>query len=211
MQIASSINGAYPSFDGISVGQMLGDPVADALRTLHALTGYDALRSPDFWELQAAQALGGEQSARGAPFDVRVDIWGIECFAEVKFSQAFWAEYGKHSRNVFKWVLTKSQDANRHADAIILIGVDEDSLIYSWVIPYRSIPEGKRSITVTAPSSRLTGMRGRIDTHQVPATEILPAFAACCHNRLDAKGRAINAAITRHEKNGQLNLIGRDG
>lgn len=32
-----------------------------------------------------------------------------------------------------------------------------------------------------------------------------------CHNRMDAKSRAINAAITRHEKNGQLDLIGREG
>lgn len=32
-----------------------------------------------------------------------------------------------------------------------------------------------------------------------------------CHNRHDAKSRQISASITRHEKNGQLDLIGRDG
>lgn len=32
-----------------------------------------------------------------------------------------------------------------------------------------------------------------------------------CHNRMDARSRAVNAAITRHEKNGQLDLIGREG
>lgn len=32
-----------------------------------------------------------------------------------------------------------------------------------------------------------------------------------CHNRHDAKSRQINASITRHEKAGQLDLIGRDG
>ena len=31
-----------------------------------------------------------------------------------------------------------------------------------------------------------------------------------CHNRHDAKSRQINASITRHEKAGQLDLIGRD-
>ena len=60
MQIIPSINGAYPSFGGLSVGQMLGDAVAEALRTLYWLTSYDALRSPDFWEIQVALALGGE-------------------------------------------------------------------------------------------------------------------------------------------------------
>lgn len=49
---------------------------------------------------------------------------------------------------------------------------------------------------------------GKLDDH---SDDNLRFLCQRCHNRLDAKSRAINAAITRHEKNGQLDLIGREG
>lgn len=49
---------------------------------------------------------------------------------------------------------------------------------------------------------------GKLDDH---SDDNLRFWCQRCHNRHDAKSRAINAAITRHEKNGQLDLIGRDG
>lgn len=49
---------------------------------------------------------------------------------------------------------------------------------------------------------------GKLDDH---SDENLRFLCQRCHNRMDAKSRAINASITRHEKNGQLDLIGRDG
>lgn len=49
---------------------------------------------------------------------------------------------------------------------------------------------------------------GKLDDH---GDDNLRFLCQRCHNRLDAKSRAINASITRHEKNGQLDLIGREG
>lgn len=138
--------------------------------------------------------------SKAAQYCGRVDIWGRECLGEVKFSQAFYADYGKHSRHIFKWLMSKPQVRNRTADAVILIGVDQDRLIYAWVIPRDAMPPGKRTITTTAPSDRRPTICGRIDPYAVPVTELLPAFAAACHNRLDAKSRRANAAITVHDR-----------
>ena len=49
---------------------------------------------------------------------------------------------------------------------------------------------------------------GKLDDH---SDENLRFWCQQCHNRHDAKSRQINASITRHEKAGQLDLIGRDG
>lgn len=190
---------------------LFGADAAYAINSVLSQTGFDPLRSADFWERWVSEQLGGVQTDRKAPYDVRVNIWGRECLGEIKFSQAFYADYGKHSRHIFKWLMTKPQVRNRIADAVILIGVDRDRSISSWVIPRNAMPLGKRSITTTAPSDRRPTICGRIDPYVVPVTELLPAFAAACHNRHDAKSRHVNASITRHEKAGQLDLIGRDG
>ena len=47
---------------------------------------------------------------------------------------------------------------------------------------------------------------GRLDDH---SDDNLRFLCQRCHNRLDAKSRQINAAITRHEKAGQLDLLGK--
>lgn len=189
---------------------LFGAVAAHAINSVHMQTGFDPLRSADFWERWVAEQLGGDQTDRKAAYDVRVDIWGRECLGEVKFSQAFYADYGKHSRHIFKWLMSKPQVRNRTADAVILIGVDQDRLIYAWVIPRDAMPPGKRTITTTAPSDRRPTICGRIDPYAVPVTELLPAFAAACHNRLDAKSRRANAAITIHDrKAGTLDMFER--
>jgi hypothetical protein len=48
---------------------------------------------------------------------------------------------------------------------------------------------------------------GKLTDH---SDENLRFWCQRCHNRHDAKTRQINATITRHEKAGQLDLIGRE-
>lgn len=177
---------------------LFGEETASAIDRVFALTGFDPLRSADFWERWISEQVGGEQTKRKARYDVLVSIWGRECSGEIKFSQAFYADYGKHSRYIFKWLLTKPQVRDRAADALILIGVDRDRSIYSWVIPRNALPIGKRSITITAPSDRRPAICGRIDPFLVPVTEVLPAFAAACHNTYDARMRAAGIKARRN-------------
>ena len=179
---------------GCSFRDLVGPEIDRHVDCVRRLTGFDVSRSPHFWETWIAFQLGGEQTEHKGEVDVDVVIWGRRCRAEVKFSRAFWSKYkgirGKDwSRNSFKWSITIPQDAKRRADALILIGVDLDGVIYSWVVPFSKIKKGRRSLTITAPSSRSDNALGRLDRWNAPPTEILPAFARACHNRYDAPMR----------------------
>lgn len=77
---------------------------------------------------------------------------------------------------VLKWLISRQEHRDQTADVIVLIGVDVDTSIFSYVLPRGALTKG-RSITVTAPSSRL-GQPGRLDEWMVPPTEILPAVRA---------------------------------
>lgn len=198
---------------------MFGTPVREffSVEMMHAVDriacecGYNALNSPDLWESWIAGQLGGDRTPKKHPFDVSVEIWGRRLAAEVKFSTAFHGEFtpirGKSvSRTVFKWVMTKGQVRHRPADAVIFIGLDIDQMIYSWVVPTGELPNGKRSFTITAPSSRRSGV-GRMDRWEVPATEILPAFATACHNTYDLPHRRANAGKTNRAKKAAADLF----
>lgn len=165
---------------GSRPADVLGADVVQAIESLRRVSGHDALFDPGFWEQHVAQRLGGDRTSARASHDVEVTIWGVDRKAEVKFSRAFFADYGKHSRYIFKWMLTKHQVSARAADAIILIGVDIDRAVYSWVLATKNLAAGKRSITVTAPHARRTRSNGRIDRYFVPTTELLPGFARAC-------------------------------
>ena len=180
---------------GCSFRDLVGREIDQYVDHLRRLTGFDVSRSPHFWETWIALQIGGEQTEHKGEVDVEVVIWGRRYCAEVKFSRAFWSKYngirGKDwSRNVFKWSISIPQDVKRRADVLILIGVDTDGAIYSWVVPFNEIKKGRRSLTITAPSSRSDNALGRLDRWNVPPTEMLPAFARACHNRYDAPMRA---------------------
>lgn len=169
---------------------VMGEATTSYIDKLRSETGFDTLRSPDFWETWIALQLGGIQTPHKGAFDVAVSIWGRECRAEVKFSNAFWATYrtkgADWSRNVFKWSITARQDKDRASDAMILVGVDIDRLIYGWVVPTQSVPAGKRMLSATAPSSRRGDGLGRLDQWRAPFMEILPVFARICHNHFES-------------------------
>jgi hypothetical protein len=162
------------------------------------LTGFDALRSPEFWEIWAARQLGGQRTDHKGAVDVIVSIAGIVRRAEVKFSNAFFTQYKIHPRYSMKWAISAPQAAARSSDALILIGADIDGLIYSWVVPTVVIIEGRRSITITAPSSRSDNVLGRLDQWNAPPTELLPAFAAACRwSAGHAQGVRLGRSILR--------------
>lgn len=156
--------------------------------------GFDVMRQPMFWEVLVATVLGGKTTPHCEEFDVDVSIWGKRCRAEVKFSNVFYCKYSPirgvdWSRNVFKWAKPRGCAGKDGADACILIGRDVDETNYVWVVPLIAIKRGRASITITAPSSRVTDHRGRLDRWLVPFDQLLPAFAQVCHNRLDAEMR----------------------
>lgn len=166
--------------------ELFGFEMTSLMLQLKSQSGFDALRDPSFWESWLTVQLGGVQTEHKGDVDVAVEIWGRRCTAEIKFSRAFYCQFtpirGRDwSRNMFKWVITVPQEARRKADAVILVGVDLDDAIYTWVVPYSSIPAGRRAISATAPSSRMPGTSGRLDAHSVPATEVLHAFARQSH------------------------------
>lgn len=171
---------------GVTPVDLFGAAMDASLLSVLDHSGFDPIRNPAFWETWLAIQLGGATTRHKAEVDLRVRIWGRNCTAEVKFSTAFHCRFtpinGRDwSRNMFKWVLTRPQEKRRDADAIIMIGVDVDRSIYSWVVPYSHIPSGRRSISVTAPSSRGERSPGRIDSFYSPVTELLPAFARAAH------------------------------
>lgn len=189
---------------GVPVAELLPPEVLSSAEKINLGCGYNILLSPGLWESWIAVQLGGERTPKKHPFDVTIDIWGKKCAGEVKFSTAFSGIFspirGKSmSRFVFKWLMTKSQVRDMPAHAVIFIGLDIDATVHSWVVPTCELPPGKRSFTITAPSSRRSGI-GRMDKWAVPATEILPAFAMACHNTYDAPHRKRNATATNRAK-----------
>jgi hypothetical protein len=162
----------------------------------------DPFDNPAMWESQIANQLGGTMTAKRCAWDVDVSIWGKDCRAEVKFSRAYpalFSEMRGHdcSRNVFKWAGLR----RGRADAFILIGLDVDDAVCSFLIPDASIIGPAKSLTITAPSSAKS--EARMEWASVPFSAILPAFARACHNAYDApmrragtksRARALNAA-----------------
>lgn len=196
---------------GTEPAELFGAAMRSTIADLQEQSGFDAIRDPAFWESWLAVQFGAEQTAQKAGVDLRVTIAGRECTAEVKFSNAFFCRFTQirgadWSRHMFKWALTRPQEHRREADAILLIGVDVDSKIYSWAVPYSHVPAGRLWISITAPSNRRTRSVGRIDAFSAPVTELLPAFARLSHG-LDAPMRRVNASKTIHRKRGQDDLF----
>lgn len=160
-----------------SPAELLGEDRVATIAKLKASSGFDALRCAGFWESWAAVQLGGRQTSANHQFDVAVDFGGTEVGVEIKYSQAFWANFAlvrdvDCSRHVWKWLVSHRQHYELPPDVLVLIGVDIDSRVYTYVLPHSALKG--RSITVTAPSSRI-GQRARLDDWLVPPTEMLPA------------------------------------
>lgn len=158
--------------------ELFGLKTAASIHSLWRATGFNPLHSPEFWESWITVQLGGIKTDQKHPYDIEVEIGGVLYRVEVKYSRAFWSNYspmrGKdYSRNVWKWAISKKEHREISADVVVMIGVDSDLSIYSYVIPRHALKKG-RFITVTAASSRLGGP-GRLDEWMVPPTEILPA------------------------------------
>lgn len=75
---------------------------------------------------------------------------------------------------------------------------------WAWCGPASS-PMNLRIIKIVCTVAHVDG---KLDDH---SDDNLRFWCQQCHNRHDARSRQANAAITRHETAGQLDLIGRDG
>lgn len=197
---------------GMSLDNLVGEQIAQAVRHLRDLTGFSALEQPGFWENWVSTQLGGETTSHQAEYDVDVEIWGRDCRVEVKFSSAFWMSYaeidGKDwSRFCFKWALPRGNSGKHSADCIVLVGLDVNKQIYFWVLPLLAVSENCSSITIATPEQRRPGTYSAYDRWLVPAGELLPAVADVCHNRLDMPMRQRNAKATRDAKKGQGTLM----
>lgn len=166
---------------------------SNAIDTIRCSLGMDLLKIPAMWEFWLARQLGGTITSHQAEWDVEVEIWGRQCHVEAKFSNAYFATFGlirgrNYSRNVFKWGRPRGCSGKNGADCIVFMGLDVDGLLYVWVVPLQEVPMVP-SITISAPSGRLTNVRGRMDDWNIPPDEVLPAVARICHNRHDRKHR----------------------
>lgn len=197
---------------GVHVKDVVGSEIWRASQEFK-LIGHDPFRMPGFWEAWLATMLGGATTSAGAEHDVEVDIWGVRRNVECKFSNEFFMAYppirGKDwSRWVFKWAKPRGNAGKDSAHSVVLIGLTEADIVYSWCLPIDAISKTCRSITVASPRSRADDSVGPLDRHVVPFTEILPAVAAVCHNSHDAKmrhdGRKQRAAMDRAKGQGTL-------
>lgn len=165
-------------------GLLVGDERL-AAHTLSAGFGFDVFSQPMFWECVVARQLGGIVTAHKELHDIEVNIWGRDCFAEVKFSRSYLGHFSRirgkdWSRPVFKWAQPRGGSGKNTADAVILIGMDQE-MIFSWAVPIGAISPTCASITMTAPLSRSGKQRSPWDDYAVPFDAILPAFARICH------------------------------
>lgn len=65
---------------------------------------------------------------------------------------------------------------------------------------------GERELRIIKIVCTVAHVDGKLDDH---SDDNLRFWCQRCHNRHDAKSRQVNASITRHEKAGQLDLLGR--
>lgn len=164
---------------------ILPNSVMMASRSLHLEISYDVFMSPNFWEHWIAVQLGGRVTPHKCNHDVDVSIWGKKCAAEIKFSNAYKSKYnpirGKSwDRNVFKWAVSETQINNPTAHAFILVGLDADRSLHTWVVPNGTL---SKSNTICAPSSRKGGL-GKLDKYKCDPYQILNAFANIAHEEI---------------------------
>lgn len=87
--------------------------------------------------------------------------------------------------------------------------VGEKLLRLEWPTPGEtSVCEGGVMRRIIRIVCTVAHVDGKLDDH---GDDNLRFWCQRCHNRHDARSRQVNAAITRHEKAGQLDLIGREG
>lgn len=173
------------------------------LKNQFQTSGFD---NPLLWEGVVATHIGGKITAHQEGHDVESFMWGKLCRIEVKFSKAFQCRFapikGKDmTRRVFKWTKFHSLSKRRDIDAFVLIGLDENDLVYAWVIPAFAISLNTSSATFTAPSNRQKGgYRSALIGYLIYFDQLLPCVARACHLAYDADQHRRSAQLTRHTR-----------
>lgn len=194
-----------------SLSDLIGKDILRARDQLKSLTGFDAAKSPAFWESWIATQLGGNVTPHKCAWDVAVQIWGKACHVEIKHSNAFWADQRVKSTDQsgwkYKWALPRGLSGKDGVQCIVLVGLSDHDEVHTWVMPIEVFGRGCSAVTISSPASRRRTYLARYDQYLVPPTELLPAVASICHNRHDTPHRQANAAKTSDRKRGQSRLF----
>lgn len=134
----------------------------------------DVTRTYQFWEAAVARLTGGSLTAHGCPWDVELPYFDRPIRIEVKYSQESWCQFQQGRRAIFKFAAPKGAGVEKAADVIVLVGIDGNEDVYTWVIPARKVRKCA-SITLTSPRFRVGASRSReIDSYRCPPTQTLP-------------------------------------
>lgn len=186
---------------GEPVSAFLARPELDAIEVTRQGLGVDVTRTYQFWESAVARITTGTVTSHGCPWDVVLPYGDFTIRIEVKFAQEFMCRFGDGPRPVFKFAAPKGTHAEKPADVVVLVGIDELDMVHTWAVPAATMPQST-SITMTSPRARAGQSTSRargVDDYRCPLTQLLPEIlrAYRCHLRYDAELHKANAAWTR--------------
>ena len=140
-----------------------------ATDTLRGSLGHDPATSADFWERIVARITEGTVTATHCPHDVD----SLDLQIEVKFSREFTMLLGaSRPSQVFRW--TELADG-RTAAVTVLLGLDDDRRVHTWVIPRYAI-QNTRTITTVVPSRAVGPSRSAVAGYLCPTSDLLGAI-----------------------------------
>lgn len=145
-----------------------------AAETMRTGFGVDVTRTYQFWEAAVARLTGGSLTRASCPWDVELPYIGRPIRIEVKYAQESWCQFRTGRRAIFKFAAPKGMGAEKSADVIALIGLDELQDVHAWVLPARRVRKCA-SITLTSPRFRIGASRSRgVGDYYCPPTQVLP-------------------------------------
>jgi hypothetical protein len=140
---------------------LLAEQVADILapdelttiRLVREQFGIDIARTYQFWETAVVRLTTGTVTGHKCPWDVELEYINGPVRIEVKYAQETWCQFRTGRRAIFKFADPKGCGAEKGAHVVVLVGIDECSDAYAWVVPARVVRKC-RSITLTSPRFR---------------------------------------------------------
>lgn len=157
----------------ISVSFFLGADELEAIAVLQRSLRVDVLRSYQFWESAVARITDGVLTGQSCPWDIELPYGDDMIRIEVKYSREFISKFVAGDRPVFKWAHPKGEGTVKAADVLVLIGVDRDDAVTTWVVPAHALRKCK-SLTVLVPRARIGAARSVLDGYQMPLDQMLP-------------------------------------
>jgi hypothetical protein len=219
----SPIRDRYPedwlALPGLDDPRPLGGELSDFLTTAEINArwvlksfGVDVARTYQFWEHAVARLTTGTTTSHRCPWDIELPFADETVRIEVKFSDETLVQFSQGDRWVFKFATPTGTGAEpKQSHVTVLIGIDANDRVHTWIVPSAALAHAPASITLTSPRARLGGpSRSDVEHFRSPLGQLLPEVlrAYRCHLRYDAEHHAETRAATRRaELDRQMNPL----